>query len=166
MEILTNFGVEWKLLLAQIVNFAILLFVLKKILYTPLLKMLEDRRDRILQSEKNADEIEKRLEKIEKDREKTFEKVSQETTHILEEATKNAAELVEEAKQTATVEVNTILEKTRTEIEQDRQKMRQEIKAELAELVAVAMTNVYAKKLTKADQEEIVRSTLRTMTKN
>ena len=160
MEILNEFGIDWRLLLAQIVNFAILLFILKIILYKPILKMLDDRRERIAQAEKNAEDIEKRLEKIEKEREKTIEKTSQEATKLLEDATKNSSEIIAEAHEKAATDSETMIEKAKEQISSDREKMREEIRAELADLVATAMTSIYEKKLTKADQEEIIKKTL------
>lgn len=162
MEILNEFGVEWKLLVAQIVNFFLLLFILKKILYKPILTMLEERRTKIAESMKNAEEIEKKLEKIEKEREDTIQKASKEAMVLLEDATKTSSQIIEEAHQKASEDIEQIIAKAHLQIASDRDKMRQEIREELAELVSVAMTSVYEKKLTKADQEEIIKSTLKT----
>jgi F-type H+-transporting ATPase subunit b len=43
MDALANIGVDWKLLLAQVVNFGILLWVLKRYAYQPMLKMMDGR---------------------------------------------------------------------------------------------------------------------------
>jgi F-type H+-transporting ATPase subunit b len=68
MDILHEFGVQPILLLAQIVNFAILFFLLRKFLYGPLLKILEQRRNTIKESLKNAEKIEKQLALTEEER--------------------------------------------------------------------------------------------------
>lgn len=163
MEILTQFGVDLRLLIAQIINFTILLIVLKFILYKPILKMLEDRRNRIIEAEENAANIEKRLEKIEKEREKIVEDASKEATKLLEEATKNSGEIIAEAHEKASNDIESMVMKAKDQIAQDRDQMRAEIRAELAELVTSAMTAVYAKKLTKSDQEEIIKQTLKSV---
>ncbi len=163
MEILNEFGVEWKLLIAQIINFLILLFILKKILYKPILGMLDERKNKIAESMKNAEDIEKRLEKIESEREKTIKKASDEAMQMLEDATKTSSLIIEEARAKAEEDMKTIVEKAHSQIASDRDKMREEIREELANLVATAMTAVYSKKLTKLDQEEIVKSTLKQM---
>lgn len=46
-EIIHSFGVDWKILLAQVVNFFILLVILTKFVYKPLIQMLHKRRDDI-----------------------------------------------------------------------------------------------------------------------
>ncbi len=163
MEILNEFGIDWKLLVAQIVNFAILLFILKKVLYKPVLAMLEERKNKIAESMKQAESIEKRLEKIEAEREKTIQQASAEAMKMLEDATKTSSQIIEEARDIAANELAGVVTKARSQIESDRAKMHEQIKEELAGLVAAAMTAVYSKKLTKADQEEIVKSTLKSM---
>ncbi|MBU2632677.1 F0F1 ATP synthase subunit B, partial [Patescibacteria group bacterium] len=47
MEIVKQFGLDPVLLVAQIVNFLILLFILKKLLYKPVLELLKKREDTI-----------------------------------------------------------------------------------------------------------------------
>ena len=47
MEIFSKLGIDWRLLLAQVVNFLILLFVLRRFAYTPMLRFLEKRKNRI-----------------------------------------------------------------------------------------------------------------------
>ena len=53
-ELLTTFGINWKLLLAQGFNFAVVLLVLWKFLYQPVLKMLDERRAAIEKGVKDA----------------------------------------------------------------------------------------------------------------
>lgn len=46
-ELFENLGINWKLLLAQAVNFLLVLWVLNKFVFKRLLKFLEERRDKI-----------------------------------------------------------------------------------------------------------------------
>jgi F-type H+-transporting ATPase subunit b len=62
MEIIQKFGLETKLFLFQLVNFLIIVFVLKKFLFTPLKKILDERRDRIEHSLQDAKNIKITLE--------------------------------------------------------------------------------------------------------
>ena len=90
MDILKSFGIQPTLLLAQIVNFLIILFLLTKFFYKPIIRMLEDRKKRIEQSLTNTDLIEEKLKN-------TQEK----STQIIKEAQKNAQDLITEAKNRA-----------------------------------------------------------------
>src|SRR3990167_6065185 len=106
MDILKSFGIQPTLLLAQIVNFLIILFLLKKFFYKPIIKMLEDRKKRIEESLKNAQLIEEKLKKTE-----------EKSALILQNAQKNAQDLLDSAKKEteritneATVEGRKIIE--------------------------------------------------------
>src|SRR3990172_435545 len=90
MEILNSFGIQPVLLLAQIVNFLIIIALLRKFFYAPITKALEDRKKKIEESLKNSDEIEARLQKTNED-----------TAKIVAEAQNNAQILITEAKNEA-----------------------------------------------------------------
>ena len=47
MEALESLGIDWKMLVAQVVNFIILLLILRKFLFGPIVKLLDDRRKTI-----------------------------------------------------------------------------------------------------------------------
>ena len=56
------FGIDWRLLLVQAVNFGLLLLALWYFLYGPVLKMIDDRRAKIAESVKVAEAAARRLE--------------------------------------------------------------------------------------------------------
>ena len=58
-ELFSAFGIEWKLLLAQAVNFGIVLVALTYFLYKPILRILEERRTKIEHGVKAAEEAER-----------------------------------------------------------------------------------------------------------
>lgn len=160
-QIFTNFGVQPVLLLAQVVNFLILLYILKRFLYTPILKVLQERRQKIAESLKNAEEIQKQLAETEKAREKKLKDATNEARQLLEEATKSANEIIQESHLKASADLDDILRKGRESIQLEREKMQNEIREELADLVAVAMEKVANKVLTEKDKKELVEKTVR-----
>jgi F-type H+-transporting ATPase subunit b len=62
MDILSLLGIELDLFIAQIVNFAILFFVLKLLLYKPVRKVMADRKEKISQGLKDAQSAKEKLE--------------------------------------------------------------------------------------------------------
>ena len=66
-------GIDLKLLIAQVVNFGILLFVLSKFLYKPVVTMLEERQKKAEQTIKDSDKATKTLIKSEDDADKVRE---------------------------------------------------------------------------------------------
>ncbi len=74
MDILNEFGIKPILLAAQVVNFLILLYILKRFLYKPILKVLNERKNKIADSLKNAEEIERKLVEISEEEQKRIAK--------------------------------------------------------------------------------------------
>ena len=62
MEIFQTFGINWVLVIGQIINFLIILYILKRYLYKPLFNVLKKRQELAKESVKNAENSEKALE--------------------------------------------------------------------------------------------------------
>lgn len=60
-ELFAAFGIDWRLLLIQAVNFGLLLLILWRFLYRPLVKMLDERRGKIAESVQKAEAADRRL---------------------------------------------------------------------------------------------------------
>lgn len=60
-EFTKQFGIDWRLLLSQAVNFTIVLFVLQKFVYKPVARMLAERKQRIEEGIAKASEADLRL---------------------------------------------------------------------------------------------------------
>lgn len=165
MNILDQFGVQPVLLAAQVVNFLILLFILKKFLYKPILKVLEERKQKIAQGLKNAEEIEKRLLKIEENKDKIFSKTIAEAQKILDEAKKDIASMKNDAKIEADKQTELLVKKGQEAILIEKQKMQDEIKAELSTVVILALQKVTGKVLKQKDQKEIIEEAIKELKK-
>ncbi|MDP2944107.1 MAG: ATP synthase F0 subunit B, partial [bacterium] len=67
-SLISTFHVDVRLLVAQLINFAIVFFVLYFFAFKPLVKVMADRSEKIDKSLKDADAIEKRLALTERER--------------------------------------------------------------------------------------------------
>lgn len=92
-ELFSAFGIDWKLLLIQGLNFGILLLILSKLLYKPMLKIIDERREKIAEGVRTAEEANTRL----------FE-AEQKSQSIIGTASKSAEALVAEARQQASAQ--------------------------------------------------------------
>jgi F-type H+-transporting ATPase subunit b len=160
-KILSEFGVNPLLLAAQVVNFLVLLFILKRFLYKPLLKVLEERKEKIAESLKQAEEIQETLTKTEEEKEKKLAAATLEARGLIEEATKNANQIIAQAHTKASKDIEEILKKGQEQIKQERLQMQQELRGELADIVVVAMEKVTGKVLKEKDQKELIAKTVK-----
>ena len=160
MEILEDFGVEPILLLAQVVNFVILLYILKRFLYKPILKVLEERKKRIETSVKQSEDIQKRFDEMSKKQTEILDKAKVESEQIIEDAKNEAKILADQIQLAATNAGNETIKRAQQTLEIEKQKMINEAKREIVDVVTSITEKVVQKNLTKQDKERLVRQAL------
>ncbi len=165
MEIVKEFGINPILLLAQIVNFAILLFLLKRFLYKPILKSLEDRKVKISKSLKEAEEIEKRLQKISDEQVTILDKARTEASQIISEAKSEAKELTEKNLAQTKDSMQQLLDKNTERMSLEKDQMLLDARKELTELVIAATAAVTKKSVSESTDKKMVSETIEGLTK-
>ncbi len=155
MEIISKLGIDLKLLLAQIVNFFILFFILSKLIYKPLLSVIKKRKEMISASVENSKKIEERLSSLEEEKAK-----------ILAEANNQAVSIMYEAKQSALAEQNALIEKTKSEMEEamkkhkiqlalEKEKIVSDVKREMGDLIILLTQKLISKNYSPDDQKNL-----------
>jgi F-type H+-transporting ATPase subunit b len=86
-------SIDWFQIVAQIINFFLILFILQKLLYKPVLKAMGDRQERIEKSQIEADAKMKDANKLIGNYEKKIEEIEEEKRDILYDARKQAQEI-------------------------------------------------------------------------
>lgn len=159
-ELLTSLGIDWKLFIAQLINFSILLFVLYKFAYKPVLKILEDRTKKIEKGLADAEESGKKLKEIEEKEKAVLVKAKKQANDIIkkaqEQADVNKAELIKMAQ----VESDKIIEKAKKVASEEKDKMMSEVKSEIASLVAIAVEKVIDEKMNDDKDAQIVKEVI------
>ncbi len=159
-ELIRQLGIDWKLLIAQIINFAILFFLLKKFLLKPILGLLEARRQKIEKSLKDAERIEKELTEIKEKREDILKNANQKAEEILGEAKEIAESRKTEIINATKKESEKILEEAKISIEREKQKLVDEARGDIAELVILATEKIVKEKLDEEKDRELVKEVL------
>lgn len=114
---MNSIEVDWKILVGQIVNFAILFFVLKALIYKPFLSLLKTRREKIEEGINKSVEADKELSKI-GEMKVDLERINEEEKKkILIKADEEAKKRLEEANKKAEEEKSAVLVKARKEAE-------------------------------------------------
>lgn len=165
MEILTNFGIQPTLLLAQIVNFLVILFVLKRFFYKPITRMLEDRRKRIDQSLKNAQLIEERLAKTQENSQKILEVARANAGNIISDAKREAARITDLANLDARKLAEETIEKTKLQIERQREEMQKQLEKETLTLVFHVVKRVLGRNLKENERRGLTQKAITEITR-
>jgi len=158
-RIVTTFGVDWSHLLAQVVSFCIVCFVLYRFAYQPVLKMLEVRRQQIAQGLANAEQIKAELARTEAQRQEVMAQANVQATKFIEEARAAAARVLEQETRKAIAAAEQITVKAREAAVQDYDRMLAELKREVGRLVIQTTATVTGKILTAEDQRRLAEET-------
>jgi len=159
-ELIKTFHIDIKLMLAQVVNFVIVLFVLYKFAYGPILKTLNDRTKKIEKGLKDAETAQKKVEEIVVKEKEVINEAKKEAQKIILEAEargkKSQDEMVAEAK----IKIDRTLEEAKNKIESEKAKMIQDVKAEISNVVVMAAEKILGEKLDNKKDQEMINKVL------
>jgi F-type H+-transporting ATPase subunit b len=150
-----TFGLNGPFFIAQVINFFVVIFVLKKFAFGPIQAMLEQRRNRIAEGEEKLKRIEKQLAESEQTTAAAIAKANDEAVRLINEAKEGAHAFSEQKSQEAIAMAQNILAKAETAAKADRDRLSSELKREFGRLVAATTAQVTGKVLTADDQKRI-----------
>ncbi len=160
MELFNALGINGKILLAQFINFAVLVFVLWRFAYNPILKFLEDRRKKIEDGVKNSELAVTKLAEIAEKEKEVIVQAKKEALEIINGAKENAEKKGVELVKIAQEEASIILSKEREKFNQEKIEAFKEMKNNLSELVVLAVEKVIEEKMTTEKDMDIIKKSL------
>lgn len=153
-------GINLPKLIYQIINFAMLSFILWVLLYKRVLDMLNERTARIEQSLKDADQVRQQLANAKRDYDAEIAKARQEAASILAQAQERAraqeAEIVAQARQ----EGERIRAEMRNQAQEERDQLLREVKDQVAELVTMTASRVLRAELAQGGHDRLIEESL------
>lgn len=165
-ELIQNLGIDWKILIAQIVNFAILLVLLKKFAYGPILKALNDRRATIEEAIERSRHVDQKVKEVEALKKEVLDKARQESEEILKKAGVAAARVQEEVLGQTHEKSEHMLMEAQKKIEAEREKIFADVKREIAVLITGAIEKSVGDIMDDRAQEQLVQQAVRVLTSN
>lgn len=147
MELLSSLGIEWKLIIAQIVNFGILVFILYKLVYKPLLSALDSRVAQVKEVAEKTSSIDSKLEEIKSLETETLAEARKAGAKIIKETEEAASKLKARLESEAVAEAAKLIKEAEARIKADQDKQNASLKAEIRDLVATAIESTIGKYL-------------------
>jgi F-type H+-transporting ATPase subunit b len=163
MDLLQQLGIDWRLLIGQIINFIILLLVLNHFLYQPILKLLKEREEKIKKSLTDSQHIEEEMLAMEKQKVKTIQQANVEAQQIIKEAKSKAEGQREEIVLVARQEAEKIIHDAKIKTDNLSRKVQQEIIEDLIDVVIAATEKVIAKKITKKADQALIKDAIQSL---
>ena len=159
MELLKNLGVDGPKLIAQLINFGIVLFVLWRFAYKPVLEMLETRRQKIAKSMDEAEQIKAELAETQAVRDKVMAEANARAEKLIADAKEAAKQVGKAEGERAVKQAEEIIRKAREATEAEYEKMEAKLKAHIGRLAVETAIKVSGKVLTAEDQQRLIDET-------
>jgi len=145
-QIVAVFGINWKLLLIQAINFGILLVILHRFLYRPILRIIEERKKVIDEGLQNAETAKEELNHIELKRKEALKENLIKSELLIGEAKKRAEELEKEAAFEAETRSRKLMEEARELARGEKEKILKEAQSELARIAVLGAEKILREK--------------------
>ncbi len=158
-EIGETFGFNKALFISQVISFLIVAFLLHRFAYKPILRVLEERRQRIAESLANAEKIKEELAKTEAARKQLLEQAGAQANQLIAEARAAAARVQEQETQKAITAAEQLITQARQAAQADHARMLAELRREVGRLVVQTTAKVTGKVLTPEDQQRLAEET-------
>jgi F-type H+-transporting ATPase subunit b len=153
-------GINVPLIVAQVINFLILFGLLYFFAFRRILKMFDERSQRIKDSVEQADEVKAAAGRAEEENRKKLEVAAKEGQEAISRAMRAGEDARQRAQEEAKEEASGLVEKARMEIERERSAVIGELRNEFADLTIVAAEKVIAKSLDRESHRELIDKVL------
>jgi F-type H+-transporting ATPase subunit b len=161
---LATLGINLPVFIAQLVNFLLVLLVLWKFAYKPIVRMLDERSKKIEESVSRAKEIEQRLFAMDAEQQEVLSQAKADASRILDlarlDAEKRKHDLLESAKR----EVERVVVQGKEQLKTEKQQMIREAKAELIDIALIATKKILEETIDEKKSHTLAEIVVKKMT--
>lgn len=150
-------SITWDLLF-QIINTIVLFVILGKILFKPVMKIIDEREKDIQESLALGERSKKEGLAFKKEYEEKINSAKSEGQEIIKQATLRADQKSDEIISNAKLEASRIKEKTAKDVEQERIKAMHEVKNDISNIALLAASKVIEKDIDKSKHEQLINN--------
>ncbi len=154
MDLLKQFSTSE--IFAQIVGFLLLLFLLRAFAWKKLLKLLDDRRERIASEFKKIEDTQAEIAKLRAEYDKKLSDIDETSRTKIQEAMARAKQLAEEVRESSQRQARKILEKAEESIGIELAKAKEELKNKVIDLTINTTEKIIKEKLTEEKDRKLV----------
>ncbi len=147
-------GIEWELLASQIVNFLLLMVILRLTLYEPVLRMLEQRKERISQSMKDAERVASAAQEAEAEKSRVLDAARREAQEIRAQATRDTEKIAQEIRSRAEQDATEVRMKAQEDAQKQVQTALSDANRQIAELAILATEQLLGRELANKSEQE------------
>ena len=157
---MAELGFHWPSLVVYLVNFTILLVILYLVGYKRILRVLDERSQRIKESMEQAQHLQEESAQRQKEMEEQIREARREGQGLIEQARQSAQRFRDEEREKARLEADAFLSNARSEIKRERDAAVEEVRHQFADLAILAAERVVRRSLDKDAHKELIEQTL------
>jgi F-type H+-transporting ATPase subunit b len=160
-NIFTSLGIDWQMLILQIVAFLLLVFALGKWVYPWLMKSVDDRQAAIEEANNSAEEAKKAAEQAEEKMEELLADARKQAADIVATARLESADVVSAAQTKAQTSADHIISEAHAQLEKDITTAQKMLHDQTLELVSLATEKVVGKVNSKTFDNGLIAEVLK-----
>lgn len=153
-------GLNLPQLIAQVVNFFVLLFILRLVAYKPILKMLDERKQRIAEGLNAAEIARAEAASAQANIQAQLDQARKEGQEIVANAQGIATRIQADAREQSAKDREAALERARVEIQQERDQAIASLRGEFADITVSAAEKVINQSLDRQAHQRVIEETL------
>ncbi len=154
--LISTFHLDAKLLIAQIINFAVVFLILYFFVFRPLFRVMGDRSAKIKQGLSDAEEMAGRLEAAKAEHAKLIRDAKTEAAALLDEANRKADARKDELVAKAKEEIGVLINREKAAMQSEKAETLAAIRSEVADLIRLSWEKILSEKMDKAGDEKII----------
>ncbi len=151
-----DFGV----LVLTVCNFLLLVYLLKKFAWGPIIGALEKRENQIAADKQTAADARQSAEQLKQELDKRLAQISDEAAHKMAQAVKAGEMQKEQLLAQAKEQAQRLLEQTKAQIEAEKNKALQEVRREIASISLLAASRVVERQVKDDTADQIIAHVL------
>ncbi|UCF78507.1 MAG: F0F1 ATP synthase subunit B [Candidatus Eiseniibacteriota bacterium] len=148
-------------IVTQILGFILVLWIMKRFAWKPLLRILQERSERVKSELGEAEKQRLDMQKLRQEYEEKLREIDAEARARLQEAVKNAQRIASEIKEDARGDVKEMLGRARDEIERDRAEALVQLRNEVVDIALRASEKVLRESMDTARHRKMVAEFIR-----
>lgn len=148
--------IRFDILITQMIGFLIVLWVLKRYAWGPILGMLEERRTRIAKQVSDSEKLRREAEELKTEYEKQLKTIEAQARQRIQQAVAEGQKVAEEIRASAHQEARAITEKAKSTLEMEYKKARVELRSEIVATALGAAERLLQKELDDQEQRRLV----------
>ena len=159
-ELFSNLGIDWRLLLAQGINFLLVLYLLNRFVFKSIIRYLEERRKKIEEGLELTEKANREIQRIDEARHRELEKARTEAEKVLADARSSAIAKGKTALLLARQEAEKIFLKAKDEAERRKLDTVRAAQGDIKNLAVLMAEKVLSRSVTKEDQARAAKEVM------